>query len=158
MTELLAPAGNMDALKAAVANGCDAVYLGMTRFGARAYSSNFDEDTLREAIAYCHLRDVKVYVTMNTIVFEDEIEDMHSQLKLINQLGVDGVIVQDLAVLDYIVNNFEDMDAHCSTQMGIDDLEGTLLFKNMGAKRVVLARETDVDEAIAIRETSGVPV
>ena len=158
MTELLAPAGNMDALKAAVSNGCDAVYLGMTRFGARAYSSNFDENTLREAIEYCHLRDVKVYVTMNTIVFEDEIEDMHSQLKLINQLGVDGVIVQDLAVLDYIVNNFEDMDAHCSTQMGIDDLEGTLLFKNMGAKRVVLARETDVDEAIAIRETSGVPV
>lgn len=158
MTELLAPAGNMDALMAAVANGCNAVYLGMSKFGARAYSSNFDEETLREAIEYCHLRDVKVYVTMNTIVFEDETEEMQRQLQLINQLGVDAVIVQDLAVLDYIVNNFEDMDVHCSTQMGIDDLEGTLLLKELGAKRVVLARETDIDKAKYIRKKSGIPI
>ena len=81
MSELLAPAGNMDALKAAVSNGCDAIYLGMQRFGARAYSSNFDLESLKEAISYCHLRNVKVYVTMNTIVFQDEIQDMKEDRK-----------------------------------------------------------------------------
>ena len=79
MTELLAPAGNMEALKAAIGNGCDAVYLGMQKFGARAYSSNFDPESLKEAVEYAHLRGVKIYVTMNTIVFEDEIEDMKNQ-------------------------------------------------------------------------------
>ena len=117
MTELLAPAGNMEALKAAIANGCDAVYLGMQKFGARAYSCNFDETTLREAASYAHLREVKVFVTMNTIVFEEELSDMRAQLAFLNEIGVDGVIVQDMAVFDYIVNHFPDMEAHCSTQM-----------------------------------------
>ena len=130
MTELLAPAGNMEALRAAVANGCDAVYLGMQKFGARAYSCNFDEETLPEAVRYAHLRDVKIYVTMNTIVFEEELEDMHKQLAFLNEIGVDGVIVQYMAVFDYIVKHFPDMEAHCSTQIGIDDLEGTLFGKN----------------------------
>lgn len=83
MTELLAPAGNMEALKAAVSNGCDAVYLGMQKFGARAYSSNFDAELLSEAVRYAHLRNVKIYVTMNTIVFEDETEDMRKQLHML---------------------------------------------------------------------------
>ena len=93
MTELLAPAGNMEALRAAVANGCDAVYLGMPRFGARADSCNFDEETLPEAVRYAHLREVKVYVTMNTIVFENELTAMREQLAFLNEIGVDGVIV-----------------------------------------------------------------
>ena len=158
MTELLAPAGNMDALKAAISNGCNAVYLGMQRFGARAYSSNFDEESLKEAVSYAHLRNVKVYVTMNTIVFEDEIEDMKEQLHYINSIGVDGVIVQDLAVFDYIVQNFEDLEAHCSTQMGIDDLEGTLLYKELGAKRVVLSREVPIEKVKQIRKEADVPI
>lgn len=157
-TELLAPAGNMEALKAAVSNGCDAVYLGMQKFGARAYSSNFDTEALEEAVSYAHLRNVKVYVTMNTVVYEDELSDMEEQLHALNRAGVDGVIVQDLAVFDYIVRNFEDMEAHCSTQMGIDDLEGTLLFKEMGAKRVVLAREVDKEKAKAIRKAAKIPL
>ena len=99
MTELLAPAGNMEALRAAVSNGCDAVYLGLEKFGARAYSDNFTIDSLAEAIRYAHLRDVKIYVTMNTIVFEDEISDMRQQLDALNGIGVDGIIVQDLAVI-----------------------------------------------------------
>lgn len=158
MTELLAPAGNMEALKAAIANGCDAVYLGMQKFGARAYSSNFDEESLKEAVEYAHLRDVKIYVTMNTIVFEDELEDMTDQLRRLNETGVDGVIVQDLAVFDYIVKNFEDMEAHCSTQMGIDDLEGTLLFKEMGADRVVLSREVEIDKVKKIKKAAQIPI
>ena len=105
MTELLAPAGNMEALRAAVSNGCDAVYLGLEKFGARAYSDNFTIDSLAEAIRYAHLRDVKIYVTMNTIVFEDEICDMRQQLDALNGIGVDGIIVQDLAVFDYVAAN-----------------------------------------------------
>ncbi len=158
MTELLAPAGNMEALKAAVANGCDAVYLGMQKFGARAYSSNFDEESLREAVSYAHLRDVKIYVTMNTIVFEDEIEDMKKQLHLLNEIGADGVIVQDLAVFNYAVQNFEDMETHCSTQMGIDDLAGTLLFKELGAERVVLSREVSIEKVKEIKQIAKIPL
>ena len=103
MTELLAPAGNMEALKAAISKGCDAVYLGMQKFGARAYSDNFDIESLKEAVKYAHIREVKIYVTMNTIVFEDEIEDMKTLLHQLNEMGVDGVIVQDLAVFEEVV-------------------------------------------------------
>lgn len=158
MTELLAPAGSMEALKAAISNGCDAIYLGMQKFGARAYSSNFDLETLKEAIDYAHLRNVKIYVTMNTIVFESEISEMKEQMDALNQIGVDGIIVQDLAALDYLVTHFEDLEAHCSTQMGIDDLDGTLLFKELGAKRVVLSREVPIEEVKAIRKEADIPL
>ena len=158
MTELLAPAGNIEAFKAAISNGCDAVYLGMHKFGARAYSSNFDIQSLEEAIKYAHLRDVKVYVTMNTIVFEEEIEEMKQLLHDLNNIGVDGVIVQDLAVFDYVVNNFSDMEVHCSTQMGLDDLEGTLLMKELGANRVVLAREVPIEKVKEIKKIAKIPI
>lgn len=158
MTELLAPAGNMEALRAAVSNGCDAVYLGLEKFGARAYSDNFTIDSLAEAIRYAHLRDVKIYVTMNTIVFEDEICDMRRQLDALNGIGVDGIIVQDLAVFDYVAANFADMEVHCSTQMGVDDLEGTMLLKEMGADRVVLAREVDLADVKKIRKAAKIPI
>lgn len=158
MTELLAPAGNIEAFKAAIAGGCDAIYLGMQKFGARAYSCNFDLESLRECIEYAHLRDVKIYVTMNTIVFEDEIDEMQEQLRQLNEIGVDGIIVQDLAVFDYVEKNFEDMEVHCSTQMGIDDLDGTMLMKNMGADRVVLARETSIDDVKHIKKVAKIPI
>lgn len=158
MSELLAPAGSMEALQAAISNGCDAVYLGMQKFGARAYSANFDREGLAEAVAYAHLRGVKVYVTMNTIVFEDELQAAYEQLHYLNDLGVDAVIAQDLAILTYVARNFQDMEAHCSTQMGIDDLEGALLAKHLGAKRAVISREVGIEKVKQIREQSGLPV
>ena len=158
MSELLAPAGSMEALRAAIANGCDAVYLGMQKFGARAYSANFSEQELAEAVAYAHIRGVKVYVTVNTIVFQDELEDVYRQLHFLNGLGVDGVIAQDLAVLTYVARNFCDMEAHCSTQMGIDDLEGALLAKELGAKRAVISREVPLEQVKRIREQADLPV
>jgi len=158
MTELLAPAGNMEALKAAISNGCDAIYLGMQKFGARAYSDNFDLENLAEAVKYAHLRNVKIFVTMNTIVFEDEIEDMKQQMHALNEIGVDGVIVQDLAAFDYAANNFEDMEVHCSTQMGIDDVEGTLLCKELGSDRVVLAREVEINKVKEIKRIAQIPL
>ncbi len=158
MTELLAPAGNIEAFKTAIFNGCDAVYLGMQKFGARAYSDNFDIDTLKDVIEYAHLRDVKVFVTMNTIVFEEEIEEMKKQLHQLNEIGADAVIVQDLAVFEYAKSHFEDMEVHCSTQMGIDDLEGTLLCKELGSDRVVLAREVSIDKVKDIKKAAQLPI
>ncbi len=158
MTELLAPAGNMEALKAAISNGCDAIYLGAQKFGARAYSSNFDLELLEEAVRYAHLRNVKIYVTMNTIIFENEITEMKEQMDELNAIGVDGIIVQDLAAFDYIVKNFVDMEAHCSTQMGIDDLDGTLLLKELGAKRVVLSREVEIEKVKEIKRIAQIPL
>ncbi|MGB3366774.1 MAG: peptidase U32 family protein, partial [Acidaminobacteraceae bacterium] len=158
MTELLAPAGDMDALKAAISNGCDAIYLGMQKFGARAYSSNFDIESLIEAVRYAHLRSIKIYVTMNTIIFENEVEEMKEQINKLNEIGVDAIIVQDLAAFDYIVKNFIDMEVHCSTQMGLDDLDGTLLLKELGAKRVVLSREVDIEEVKEIRKAAKIPL
>ena len=158
MTELLAPAGSFEALVAAISNGCDAIYLGMNKFGARAYASNFDEETLKQAIEYAHLRNVKIYVTMNTIVFEDEIEDMKKMVDFLYYANVDGIIIQDLAVLDYVVNTYPELEPHCSTQMGIDDLEGTLFFKELGAKRIVLSREVEMDKIMQIKKVAKIPL
>ena len=158
MTELLAPAGNMEALKAAISNGCDAIYLGLQKFGARAYSDNFDLESLKVAVTYAHLRNVKIYVTMNTIVFENEVEEMKEQMRELNEIGVDAIIVQDLAAFDYVVKNFLDMGAHCSTQMGIDDLDGTLLCKELGAKRVVLSREVEIEKVKEIKRIAKIPL
>lgn len=158
MSELLAPAGNMEALIAAVSNGADAIYLGMNRFGARAYANNFDYQQLEEAITYCHLRGVKVYVTMNTIVFDEELEDAYKQIDALYLLGIDGLIIQDLAIFTYVTENYPLLEAHTSTQMGIDDKEGTLLFKNLGAKRIVLSREVPIEKIREIKKECKIPL
>ena len=152
MRELLAPAGSMESLKAAIACGADAVYLGMQKFGARAYSNNFDEESLVEAVNYAHLRGVRVYVTMNTIVFQNELPETFKLLDFLNEAGVDAVITQDLALLTYVASHFEDMEAHCSTQMGIDDAEGALLVQELGAKQVVISREVPLSKAREIKK------
>lgn len=158
MKELLAPAGSYEALVAAISNGADAIYLGMNRFGARAYASNFDLEQLKQAIEYAHLRNVKIYVTMNTIIFEDEIPDMQKAVDDLYNANVDGIIVQDLAVFTYIKENYSDLEAHCSTQMGLDDLEGTLFFKELGADRVVLSRECSIEKIKEIKKIAKIPL
>lgn len=158
MSELLAPAGSFEALTAAISNGADAIYLGLNRFGARAYANNFDLEELKKAVIYAHLRNVKIYVTMNTIVFDNELNDAFTQINDIYNAGVDGIIVQDLAIFDHIVKNYPLMEAHCSTQMGIDDLEGTLLFKELGAKRVVLSREVPINTLKNIKKDAKIPI
>lgn len=158
MSELLAPAGNMEALIAAVSCGANAIYLGMNRFGARAYANNFDYEELKKAIEYCHLRNVKVYVTMNTIVFDSELKDAYSQIDELYLLGVDGLIIQDLAIFSYVKENYPLLEAHTSTQMGIDDKEGTMLLKELGAKRIVLSREVPIEKIKEIKRECKIPL
>lgn len=158
MTELLAPAGSFDSLVAAISNGADAIYLGMNKFGARAYANNFDYEELKKAVDYAHLRNVKIYVTMNTIVYDKELDEAYKQINQIYNIGVDGIIIQDLAIFTHVVNNYPKMEAHCSTQMGLDDLEGTLLLKSLGAKRVVLSREVSIDDIKKIKKEAKIPI
>lgn len=140
--ELLSPAGDFESLKMAVENGADAVYLAGKRFGARAFSNNFTMEELIEAINYCHLYGVKVYITINTIVYEDEVKEFLDFVKLIYDNNVDAVIIQDIGMADLIHKKFPDLELHASTQMNIMDIESLKLLKNIGFKRVVLARET----------------
>ncbi len=154
--ELLSPAGNMECLIAAVAAGCDAVYLGGSSYGARAFSKNFNNDELIEAINYCHLRNVKVYVTMNTLVYEDEVDDFLNYVEFLHKHNVDAIIVQDLGMFDLVHKTFPNLELHASTQMHIHNLDGTKLMEKLGMSRVVLARETSIDEIKKIKENTSI--
>ncbi len=143
--ELLAPAGNMDALKAAVAGGCDAVYLGLRSFSARAFAGNFDHDELIEAVRYCHIRNVSVYVTLNTMLFEKEIENIKNEVDFLYKNDVDAILVQDLGLFHYVRTCYPDFPIHCSTQMHVHNIAGVQFMKEEGASRVVLARETSIE-------------
>lgn len=144
--ELLAPVGSMESLYAAIQNGANAVYLGGKLFNARQYASNFDYDELKEAVKYAHLRRVKVYVTANILVDNNEMEKVIDYIKFLYEIDVDGAIVQDLGLANLIREFFPEMEVHGSTQMTINNLPGAEFLYNMGFKRVVLARETPIKE------------
>lgn len=144
--ELLAPVGSMESLYAAVQNGANAVYLGGKIFNARQYASNFNYEELEEAVSYVHLRNVKIYVTVNILADNSEMEEVIDYIKFLYEIGVDGVIVQDLGLANLIRIFFPDLEVHGSTQMTINNLPGAEFVHDMGFKRVVLARETPIDE------------
>ncbi len=144
--ELLAPAGNFECMIAAVQSGADAVYLAGTKFGARSFADNFDEGSLERAVDYCHVRGVKVYVTVNTLVLDDETDELCKYLKFLSQIGVDAIIVQDLGVLELAKRFVPNLPVHASTQMTICNSEGVKILKKYGVKRVVLARELSIGE------------
>ena len=150
--ELLAPAGNYEAFLGAIHAGADAVYLGGTQYSARAFADNFDEDTLCRAISYAHLLGRKVYLTMNTLVKQQELEKVYSFLKPFYLEGLDGVIVQDIGLLSYIREHFPLLDVHISTQMAITGPYGARVLKELGATRVVPARELSLEEMKRIKE------
>lgn len=143
--ELLAPAGNMESLKAAAAGGCDAVYLGMTNFSARAFAGNFDREAFIEAVHYCHVRNIRVYVTMNTMLYETEIQNAEDTVRFLYEHDVDALLIQDLGLFHLVRNKFPDLEVHCSTQMHVHNTLGVKYMKEEGASRVVLARETPID-------------
>jgi len=146
LPELLAPAGSREALVAAVAAGADAVYLGSKRFGARKFSANFDDSALVEAIDYAHLHGVRVYVTVNTLIRENELDDMGEYLVRLYQIGADAVLLQDLGIALLASHIVPELERHASTQMTIHNSPGLLWAKRAGFKRAVLAREVSLDE------------
>ena len=145
MNELLSPAGTIESFYAAISNGADAIYLGLDKFSARAYATNFNIENLTTLVPFAHLRNVKIYVTINTIIYDDELEDCFETIDQLANIGVDAIIVQDLAILTYISNKYKSLKAHVSTQVGIDDIDGTRLVLKLGATRVVYAREVSID-------------
>lgn len=150
--ELLAPAGDMAALRAAVSAGANAVYLGYDEFSARAKAKNFNKEELREAINYAHLRGVKIYVTFNILIADFEIKRAMDRVKMLYEIGVDALILQDLGIAWEIRKNFPDFEVHASTQMAVNNFYGAKFLKDMGFTRVVLARETPLFELEKIRE------
>ena len=145
MIELLSPAGNMESLKAAIEAGCDAVYLGGTLFGARAFANNFNNEEIVEAINYAHLYGVKVYVTTNILIYEHEVEHFLNYVEFLHKNNVDAIIIQDLGMLDLVHKTFPNLEIHASTQMHIHNLDGVIMAQKLGVKRVVLARETPIE-------------
>ena len=143
--ELLAPAGNFDCLKAAINNGADAVYLGGKNFSARAFANNFDNEELKQAIEYAHLRGVRVFVTLNTLLNEKEFTNALKMAEFYYENKVDALLIQDLGLYYVLKNKYPDFELHCSTQMHVHNLEGVKTAKKLGFKRVVLARESDID-------------
>lgn len=156
--ELLAPAGNMDSLKAAVMAGCDAVYLGGVLFGARAFAGNFTNEEIVDAINYAHLYSVKVYVTINTIIYDSEVERFLDYVRFLHKNNVDAVIIQDIGMFDLLRKKFPNLELHASTQMNIHNYDGALLAKKLGFKRVVMARETPIDVIKKIKEEIDIEI
>ncbi|NLK43415.1 MAG: U32 family peptidase [Tissierellia bacterium] len=154
--ELLAPVGSFEALYAAIQNGANAVYLGGKVFNARHYASNFDFEQMVEAVNYAHLRDVKVYVTVNILLDDSELEEALDYIKFLYEIDVDGIIVQDLGLASIIREFFPDLEVHGSTQMTINNLPGAEFLYHMGFTRVVLARETPIDEIKYIHEKTPI--
>jgi len=143
--ELLVPVGDFESLIAAINNGADAVYLGGKKFGARAFANNFTEEELEKVIKLCHLYDVKVYITVNTLVLDSEIEEALKYVKKIHQFGVDAVIMQDVGLINLVHQTLPNLEIHASTQMHNHSKESLAFLKELGIKRVVFAREVSLD-------------
>ena len=158
MIELLSPAGSMEALRAAVQNGADAVYLGAGGFNARMGARNFTLDDLREAVTYCHVRGVRVHLTLNTLASDRELPEAAELIRRAAQLGVDAFIVQDLGLVSMCREIAPTVEVHASTQMSIHNLDGVKLAAKLGCSRVVLARELPESEIAAICRESPVEI
>ncbi|MBR5980919.1 MAG: U32 family peptidase, partial [Firmicutes bacterium] len=153
--EILAPVGGSEQLKAAVRCGCDAVYFGLPDFNARRNADNFAGEGLEDTIRYCHDAGVKVYVTVNTLVMDDELEAMHQTVDTAARCGADAIIVQDLAVASYAKRCWPDLPLHASTQMAVCSAEGVRKLLDYGFVRVVLARELSLQEIRDIISETG---
>ncbi len=153
--ELLAPAGNLEILKGVIESGADAVYVGGSMFGARAYANNFTEEELLEAIDFAHLRGVKVYLTVNTLIKNSEFSKLYDYLLVYYKRGLDAVIVQDIGVVKAIHEYFPSMEIHTSTQMTVTGADGVRFLSQFGVTRVVMAREVSLAEMKRIHEETG---
>lgn len=158
MLEVLSPAGSSDSLIAAVQNGADAVYLGYGSFNARMNAKNFTQEQLRQCVSYCHVRGVKVHLTLNTLVLDRELRSAAAVIQDASRAGVDAIIVQDLGVCQLIRQIAPDMPIHGSTQMSVHNLDGVLKAAEMGCSRVVLSRELTRDQIAEICQKSPIEI
>lgn len=154
--ELLSPAGDMACLEAAISAGCDAVYAGCDRFGARAYAGNFTPDEFIKAIERIHLFGRKIYLTLNTLIKPKEYREIYDFVRPFYECGLDGVIVQDLGIVRLLLQDFKDMKVHASTQMSVSSLYGVKLLGDLGVSRVVTSRELSLKEIREIYDKTGV--
>lgn len=153
--ELLAPAGNYQAMLGAFHAGADAVYLGGDKFGARAYADNFTKEEIVKALRYAHFYGKRIYLTVNTLVKENEFKQLYEYLSPLYEASLDGVIIQDLGVWQYIRETFPDMPLHASTQMTITGIRGAAFLEEIGAQRIVPARELSLGEIRQMKEQTG---
>lgn len=155
MPELLCPAGSMDALRAALHFGADAVYGGMKRFGLRAFAGNFDESQLREAVALCHERGCKFYLTMNVFPFDDQLEDFVETARIAADVGVDAAIVSDLGAIVTLRERVPELALHVSTQASTVNAAAAKHYRDLGCTRVILAREVSLERMRAMKQSVG---
>lgn len=154
--ELLAPGGSMDSIYAAVQGGADAIYMGGTKFSARAYASNFGEKELIEVVKYCHMYNVKVYIAFNTLIKEEEFQEAIEYGKFLYKIGVDALITQDMGLFKRLKEEVPDIEIHASTQMSIHNGEGAQFLKEQGFHRIVLSRELSLEEIKYISTDLGI--
>src|SRR5687767_11363671 len=150
--ELLAPAGSFESLVAAVENGADAVYLAGQHFGARKFARNFTDEELRAGIDYAHVRGVKVFVVVNTLVFNEEFKDVVPFLALVREAGADAIIVQDLGVMRVLRELYPDLPLHISTQATVHNSKGVKFLEDLGAERAILAREMTLKDIAGMKQ------
>lgn len=157
-SEILSPCGSMEAFYAAIEAGCDAVYLAGKMFGARSFANNFTNEELIYVINYAHLYNVKVYITCNILIYENEINKFLDYIEFLHKNNVDAVIMQDLGAIDLVHKVFPNLEIHASTQMNIHNLEGALMAQKLGIKRIVIARETSLDVIKEIKEKTNLEI
>ena len=144
--ELLSPVGDFECLISAVQNGADAVYFGANKFNARINGKNFSNEELKKAIEYAKIRNVKTYLTLNTLIKNNEFKESTMLIKYAYECGIDGIIMQDLGLAKFAIENFPDLEIHASTQLTSHNVEGVKKLKELGFKRVVLSRELNLKE------------
>ena len=156
--EILAPAGSYECFHAAIQAGADAVYAAGARFGARAYADNFSQDELLRAIREAHLHDRRFYLTVNTLLKDEELADLYDYLAPLYACGLDAVIVQDIGVFSFIRQHFPEMDLHASTQMTLTNSLGAKFLEQEGAARIVASRELSLNEIRKIHQDTNLEI
>lgn len=156
--EILAPVGSKEMLEVAIASGADAVYLGLENFNARAKADNFSSENIRQSIKRCHLFGIKVYITVNTLISDNEIDDVLSMIEKAYIARADAFIVQDIGLAKFMKERFPNIELHASTQMGVCNAKGAKILEKLGFSRVVVARETTIEDIKQIKSQTNLEI
>ena len=156
--EILAPVGNYEMLETAIANNADAVYLGLENFNARAKADNFNSDNIRETVKLCHLYGIKVYITVNTLIADTEMDSVIQMIEKAHMANVDAFIIQDIGLVSMLKQKYPNIELHASTQMGVCNEYGAKVLEKLGFSRVVVARETTLEDIRRIKKETNLEI